>query len=257
MAALKDKCVAVSKINSSYANGYVTKMAHLTLLDISLNMEILRTTFSDQCEDGFSSLTYHDHVDWIYGNETVLNDEGLCTFAGSHYDPGYACGPTGHSNCTKYGIPGSSALLHTTYYTGNYTCNPEIYKSFPYSCHVGDITGKFGAFLVPNPSNKTIRFIRVLYDPYSAQTCNAGSLFKSAVMHCNSGFRLFCWPWSLSKGIRPKMEFLENVINTLWWIDQKQSSLQEHFDVDAYINIDTNTLLKSLKQNAYYVAKSI
>ena len=140
------------------------------------------------CFDG--GLKYHIHEEWNYGNDTedkMGATECGAAYTGGHWDPWLACGSaSGDEYCTSQGgCVNSSSIINTK---NKYECNTTNFRKEPYTCEVGDWSGKYGLLHIVNDSG-TITDL----SPFEVDGSDLDGY--SVVFHCNDGTRAFCAPF--------------------------------------------------------------
>ena len=116
-------------------------------------------TFAASCSDG---IKYHIHDAWnpaIAAHTSFFDTTGAqCTAAvvGGHYDPGLACGTKSAKIGTDCVATGKATSTCPAFRPA-YACSPESYKTDPYGCEMGDLSGKFGNLLLDTATKKSVR----------------------------------------------------------------------------------------------------
>jgi hypothetical protein len=172
---------------------FVLKAESITSdIDLSrLTAESIATAAAATCEGG--TLQWHIHERWKHTNGRVaaLGAEACgMNFTSNHYDPLMACSPFSHNHrCMAGGgcvSPSSSRGMDRTAYGCNFT-------HFPYSCEVGDLSGKYGDYQIAADGSSSFAKYGVadFLPPLSTL------VGKSLVYHCD-GKRSFCAELSAS-----------------------------------------------------------
>ncbi|KNC79368.1 hypothetical protein SARC_08232 [Sphaeroforma arctica JP610] len=133
-------------LDNSAAQGFTAFLYTDTDVQWVVQMKILDiySGVYDDCttEDGqFIDLNWHVHVgasDNAQGVGAECAADAGSPPVGGHYDPTFACSAvTGE-------LEACAALGRTVDNDYMYMCSPESYETDPYSCEVGDYSGKFG-----------------------------------------------------------------------------------------------------------------
>lgn len=192
-------CINVASFDVPEVRGMVGLYPKAVVAHLRVSLHSLSDAFASECDGSVSPLEFHQHEKALrLPREGIVNFGDSCDAAntGGHHDPGFACGPLGSSLCPKFQIPPSMALFETSEYTGVYRCNPELYKKFPFTCHAGDFTGKFGQSLDVSSDPHTADLRQLELDLHADDSCIAAERLQSLVLHCQSThFRLACSPF--------------------------------------------------------------
>ncbi|TYZ68100.1 hypothetical protein PybrP1_005228 [[Pythium] brassicae (nom. inval.)] len=119
-----------------------TVMADLDFSGVSLaNI----TKAEPLCTTEPTQYSWHIHVKWN-GTAASSGSFSECSLAaaGNHYDPLKACGPN-----SEY-----AAAADCTGKTAAYACAPSAYATNPLVCEKGDLSGKFGKFMLGEAAKK-------------------------------------------------------------------------------------------------------
>ena len=195
-AATKSYCATVDPASSAGASGFfsMTITDGIGYYDTSLDISNFNQSEKPVGCDFTNGISYHIHSYWNNASSTVSNFGPGCAAAhtGGHYDPGLACGEASQSHATD-----CMELKRTS--TDGYSYSCDISK--PFTCEVGDISGKFGNLMpssnmVFSSSSSGTDFLTDSYGPYTAayDTNDAplSIMWRSVVWHCGSGERLVC-----------------------------------------------------------------
>jgi hypothetical protein len=189
-------CATILPDQASGASGYVALQIENgeAYYGFSLDLNNFQTT---SCPDVTTApIKYHVHVAW--GNNSAASTaNSLCSTAGSHYDPNFAC-----SNYSS-AIGTSCVALGRTWGQGyRYSCNTTEYNAGHYSlCELGDTSAKYGTL---TPENGVLSLpLFTDYQPPYAVNWNAADLdstpWLSFVFHCAANAqRLVCAKFSTS-----------------------------------------------------------
>ncbi|CAH0478830.1 unnamed protein product [Peronospora belbahrii] len=138
----------IYRFNAAHAAGvngfirvqYTGEDSSIALITSALDFSAVNQTklaaFDGNCTDTVTSYKWHIHTKW---NSTLSSDSfKQCSKAatGNHYDPLKACGPA-----SEYITEPDCKAKSLTY-----SCNSTIYKTDPFMCEKGDMSGKFGVF---------------------------------------------------------------------------------------------------------------
>jgi hypothetical protein len=187
-------CATVLPGEASGASGYVAlQIANgEAYYGFSLNLNNFQTSSCPSVTT--SPIKYHVHVSW--SNTTAASTaNGLCSTAGGHYDPNFAC-----SNYSS-AIGTSCLQLGRTWGQGyRYACNTTQYNSGHYSlCEIGDTSAKHGT-LTPVDGILTLPLFTDYQPPYAVNWNLAdldSTMWLSFVFHCAANAqRLVCASFS-------------------------------------------------------------
>ena len=185
-------CAELDPAHASQATGFISLNIDATTgqgqyfieLDLS-NVDM--STLNPSC-DLTKGLSYHVHSYWDNFASGVTSASGSdCVGAntGGHYDPTLACSGASQN---------LTACNRLSRFGSVYDCQ---YLTKPYTCEVGDLSGKFGSL----PYNENLLFTSSTflidnYPPYpEAYLVNDlpfWTMWASVVFHCSNGNRLLC-----------------------------------------------------------------
>jgi hypothetical protein len=173
--ALSDTYRATFNVNNTGIDGYVevNNGQIEVMLDLSMVGEL-----PENCTD---TLKYHLHSSWDHASDDDQINSTMCgsAYTSGHWDPWRACGGASSNDyCDSECIS-----------TSSYSCSSTTFASDPYSCEIGDWSGKYGV-LEPD-ENMTQRTDSSFYEVSGIDVFD-----RSVVFHCgNSGARAFCAPF--------------------------------------------------------------
>lgn len=176
-------------------SGYIRTLNGIVGIDLDFsNVNFSHPSMPETCLD--TGISYHVHNDWTYGatKSEGFGDECHYNYTNDHYDPWYACGPnSAQEACTNNGgcIGPSSIFASDEGYVceGNFT----EYLNVPYSCEMGDWSGKYGLIFVDNVTTTYTTVLESFWE-VGTQTIIPPSqsiATYSIVLHCG-GKRVWC-----------------------------------------------------------------
>ncbi|ETK96867.1 hypothetical protein L915_00511 [Phytophthora nicotianae] len=114
-------------------------------LDFSrVNQSAIRA-FDRICAGPVTEYEWHIHVRWASRHRSTAFEHCSLRATGNHYDPLFACGPSSE----HIDLPKCKAR------SAKYACNPENYARNPLYCEKGDLSGKFGNFVLNDEKKMT------------------------------------------------------------------------------------------------------
>lgn len=118
-------------------------------LDFShVNQSAVRA-FDRTCTEPVTEYKWHIHVQWSSRRRSASFGQCSLRATGNHYDPLFACSP----DSEHIDLPQCRAK------SANYGCNPKNYAMNPRVCEKGDLSGKFGNFLLNDEQRVTGKWV--------------------------------------------------------------------------------------------------
>ncbi|KAE8978430.1 hypothetical protein PF005_g24507 [Phytophthora fragariae] len=125
-------------IHFKYAGDDSPVAAISAALDFSrVNQSAIRA-FDPLCVEPVTQFKWHIHVHWSSRQRSASFGQCSLRATGNHYDPLFACSPDSEHIDTR--------LCQAR--AAKYACNPKNYAEDPRSCEEGDLSGKFGNFVL-------------------------------------------------------------------------------------------------------------
>jgi hypothetical protein len=162
--------------------------------EVIVNLDLTNVNYSKFASNTgcfTNGMKYHIHKNWLYSDVNDRIGAGPCgsTYLGGHWDPWAACSnSTSNAYCLSSKVSGSCIKSSSSFHSnGNYVCNTTVYGLDPYSCEVGDFSGKYGVLRLTN--NKVYRKDSSFWEVTASDVIG-----KSIVFHCSTAGdpRAFC-----------------------------------------------------------------
>eukprot|EP00122_Pirum_gemmata_P007745 Pgem_evm1s7122 len=151
----------IGKFDNEFSQGIVKVFPQkhgTSIIETHLKVNPFDDIFTEECRytdkhgKKFLKLNWHYHVkppmSELLGQGGV-SEQCSGSITGGHYDPTLACGPATDERQ-------SCDLLNRT--NADYNCNPESFKKDQFACEVGDLSGKFGQFVIPYTEPKWFKY---------------------------------------------------------------------------------------------------
>ena len=186
-------CGTISAGETNGATGFVALEIANGQANYAFQLDL--TNFqTTSCPDINLGIKYHVHIAWTNTSATSTANS-LCSTAGGHYDPNFAC--SNYSSAIKTDCVDIGRTWGQGY---RYACNTTNYQAGHYSlCEVGDTSSKYGTLY---PENNIVSLAQFTdYQPPYAVNYNSADLDSTAwlsfVFHCaQNSNRLVCVKFS-------------------------------------------------------------
>lgn len=196
-------CIAVAELSLRGMKGVAAMFQSAFLARMSLSLPHMPSPSLSISQVPFLKplvLSIHENSASDLPADGALNTKGECdkSKVGGRYDPGLACGPEGSLLCRALNIPPFDDLTGKRGPNATYQCNPTLYEHRPFSCHVGDLNGKYGPGLDASPSPATVDLRILASDLHADNPCAAGEQMLPLVIRSEAnGTHLACSPFQI------------------------------------------------------------
>ncbi|GMF42661.1 unnamed protein product [Phytophthora fragariaefolia] len=167
-------------IHVKYAGEDSPVAAISAVLDFSRVNQSAIQTFDPSCVTPVAEYKWHIHVRWSSRHSSASFGQCLLPATGNHYDPLFAC------SADSEHIDAPQCRARAT----KYSCNPKSYAKSPSSCEKGDLSGKFGNFMLNAEQKASGKWIDQHF-PLPSETRPSWSIVLHAVCG-NHATRVAC-----------------------------------------------------------------